>query len=100
MIGEALRLLRTLHDEKLNEFAKTLDVSAGYLSEIENGKRKPNLDVIEKYAQHFKVRKSAILVFSEEIDSSTFKGKAKNFAREKMIRFLQIIESSGPVNEG
>ncbi len=99
MIGEALRLLRTLHDEKLVDLAKELNVSAGYLSEMEHEKRKPNLEIIEKYAKHFKVKKSAILLFAEELDEDSVKGRFKGFARSKMIRLLQIIEKSGPSNE-
>lgn len=99
MIGEALRLLRTLHDEKLVDLAKGLNVSAGYLSEIEHEKRKPNLEIIEKYAIHFNVKKSAILLFAEELDEESIKGKVQSFARSKMIRLLQVIEKSGPPNE-
>jgi transcriptional regulator with XRE-family HTH domain len=99
MIGEALRLLRTLHDKKLTDLADELSVSAGYLSEIEHSKRKPNLEIIEKYAEYFEVKKSAILLFSEEIDESSTKGKVKSFARSKMIRLMQIIEQSGSSSE-
>ena len=50
MIGEALRLIRVFHDVKLNELAEQLDVSKGYISEIESQKKKPSLDLIEKYS--------------------------------------------------
>lgn len=99
MIGESLRLLRTLHDEKLVELAKKLEVSPGYLSEIEHGKRKPNLEIIEKYATHFKVKKSAIMLFAEEIDETSTSGKVKTLARSKMIRLLQIIENMGQTHD-
>jgi len=99
MIGEALRLLRTLHDEKLVDLASELGISQGYLSEIENGKRKPNLEIIDKYAKHYKIKSSAIHLFSEEIDGKTLRGKTALFAREKMIRLLQIIEGARPDNE-
>ena len=54
MIGEALRLIRVFHDVKLNELAEQLDVSKGYISEIESQKKKPSLDLIEKYSKRFK----------------------------------------------
>lgn len=95
MNGEALRLLRVFHDVKLIDLAKKLQVSPSYLSEIENGKQKINLDIIEKYAKFFGVRVSALIFFSEEIDRSSFKGKLKDVARSKMIKLLQIIEESG-----
>lgn len=95
MIGEALRLIRVFHDTSLTEMAKALDVSASYLSEIENEKRNANLDVVNKYAQHFKLRPSAILFFSEEIDKSSLRGKAKASVRDKMIKLMQAVEKYG-----
>ena len=100
MIGEALRLLRVLNDVKLIELAESFNVSPSYLSEIENNKKKPNFEVLEGYSKYFNVRPSAILFFAEEIDSGSIKGKAKNLAKQKMIRLLQIIESGRPPYEG
>ena len=94
MLGEALRLLRVLHDRKLVEFANELEVSPSFISEIETGKKKPNLELIEKYGKKFDVRPSAILFFAEELDNDSTKSKIKGFAREKMIKLLQIVESS------
>lgn len=94
MIGEALRLLRTLHDVKLTEFAEELGVSPSFISEIENDKKRPNLEIIEKYAKKFDLRPSAILFFAEELDTKTTKGKIKGFARDKMMRLLHIVENS------
>lgn len=99
MLGEALRLLRVLNDVKLVDLANNFGISPSYLSEVENGKKKPNLEILEKYAEHFKVRPSAILFFAEEIDSGSISGKAKNIAKQKMIKLLQIIESRGPLYE-
>lgn len=94
MLGEALRLLRVLHDKKLVEFAKELEVSPSFISEIETGKKKPNLEIIERYGDMFGVRPSAILFFAEELDNDSAKSKVKGFAREKMIKLLQIVENS------
>ena len=77
MIGEALRLLRVYNDVKLTELAKEFEVSPGFLSEIETDKRRPNLEIIERYANRFNVRPSSIMFFGEELDRSTLKGKVK-----------------------
>ena len=55
MLGEALRLIRVFHDVKLNELAEQLGVSKGYISEIESQKKKPSLDLIEKYSKKCKI---------------------------------------------
>lgn len=92
MIGEALRLIRIYHDKKLKDLAEAFDISPSFLSEIENGKRDPNLELIERYASLFKIRASAILFFSEEIEKNGIRGKLKNGIRSNMISFLKLIE--------
>lgn len=88
MINESLRLLRVFHDLKAIDLAKKLSISQSYLSEIENGKKKPSLELIEKYSEVFRIKPSTILFFSEEIDQNSLKGNMK----ELMIRFMKIIE--------
>ncbi|WP_459989796.1 helix-turn-helix domain-containing protein [Methylosoma difficile] len=95
MIGKALRLLRVYHDLKLGELAKMLDISISYLSEIENGKKRPSLDIIEKYAQIFNTKPSAILFFSENVDDDSTTGKIKEKVRGNILAFLEAIEDAG-----
>ena len=49
MLGSSLRLIRKLYGETAKELANQLGISATYLSEIENGKKKVSLDLIQKY---------------------------------------------------
>lgn len=89
MINEALRLLRVFNDKKASDLAKELGISAAYLSEIEKGKKKPSIDIIEKYAKAFKTKPSAILFFSEKIPP----GKTKRKIADNIIYFLKFIEN-------
>lgn len=98
MIGDALRILRVFNDLTLVELANALGIHASFISEVETGKRKPSLELIEKYAKHFKLRTSSILFFAEELDSKSFKGKAKNAIRHKMISLFKAIEKNGGDN--
>ncbi|MCE5248929.1 helix-turn-helix domain-containing protein [bacterium] len=99
MINEALRLLRVFHDLKANELAKKLSISQSYLSEIENNKKTPSLELIKKYSEVFKVKPSTILFFSEQFDNlnqeikEKFKTKIKKTTRKKIISLLQGIEN-------
>ena len=95
MIGKALRLLRVYHDLKLGDLAKQIEISPGYLSEIENGKKKPSLELIEKYSNFFKIKPSSILFFSENLDNDTITGKIKNNMRGNILAFLSAIEDAG-----
>lgn len=99
MLGEALRLIRVYHDTKLVDLAKQFDISVSFLSEVENNHKKPNIDLIEKYAEHFDLRSSAIMFFAEELDDKTLKGKAKGEIRNKMIKFMQLIEKYKSLEE-
>lgn len=92
MLGEALRLIRVFHDCKTNELSKALDLSAGYISEIESGKKTPSMETLKKYADYFDTSVSTIMFFAEELN----KDKEESFkanSRSKLIKFLQIIEN-------
>lgn len=89
-LNQALRLIRVFHDQSLSELAKQMDISVGYLSEIESGKKNPSLDVIRKYATAFHTTESAILFFSENIQTDS---KTKTTLRNNILKFLQAIEN-------
>ena len=94
MLGEALRLLRVFNDMKANELSVLLGISPNYLSEIEKGKKKPSLDVIKKYGNVFKIKPSAILFFSEELEGGKKKKiLPRKWIAEKLIKFLKAIEN-------
>ncbi len=92
MIGEALRLIRVFHDQKSTRLAEDLGISVSYLSEIENGKKQPTLDLINKYAKAFHTTRSAILFFADELDEAPPKRAVKKSLRINIIRFLKAIE--------
>ena len=98
MLGEALRLLRVFNDLKAKELAIKLDISPNYLSEIEKGKKKPSMEIINKYSKVFNIKPSAILFFSEELDMNTGKVFSRKWIAEKLVKFLQAVES-GKENE-
>ena len=94
MIHKALRLIRLYHDLSSGELAKKLEISPSYLSEIESAKHKPSLAIIEKYANIFDIKPSAILFFSENISDTTLSGALQNSIRVNIIAFLEAIKNS------
>ena len=94
MLSESLRLLRVFHDLKQFELAEKLDLSKSYISEVENGNRTPSLEVIQKYADFFRVPSSSILFFGEQMDSSSKKEEiARKGISSKILNFLKMIEN-------
>lgn len=52
-MGEALRLLRIFNGYKSAELAQMLGISQSYVSELENNKKQPTMEVLDKYATVF-----------------------------------------------
>ena len=90
MLGDSLKLIRKMHSIPAKQLASKLGISATYLSEIENNKKKPTLDLLTKYAEYFKVRLSTILFFDESncIDEQP----AKTNLRNAFIRYAKALE--------
>jgi transcriptional regulator with XRE-family HTH domain len=60
--GEKLRYLRTLENLTLQQLAERLDLHAhGYLSELENGKKLPTVELTLKVAKLFNVSTDELL---------------------------------------
>lgn len=96
MINEALRLLRIFHDYKSKDLSEMLGISQSYLSEIENGHKSPSIDLINKYAELFNIRPSAIMFFSEELNQ----GKSKTIAKNTILKLMKALEKFGEYTDG
>lgn len=96
MIGEALRLLRIFNGYKSAELAQKLEISQSYVSEIENNKKQPTMEILDKYAKVFEMKKSTLLLFAEalENDVQTSKDKKQRVALAG-IKLLKILEKVG-----
>ena len=92
MLNETLRLLRVFHDMKSTELAKKLNISTAYLSKIESGKVEPSIEILSKYASTFETSLSAILLFSEKLDSKNNRGPFKTKIRNALFHLLQSLE--------
>jgi len=101
MLNRALKLLRTYHQIKQFELAKRLGVSSSYLSEIETGAKTPGVDLLEKYAEIFKMPVSSILLFSEKLNDVQKTGeKLRVAAADKILRLLEWIDEREAVTHG
>ena len=77
-MGEALRLLRIFNGYKSAELAKKLELSQSYVSELENGKKQPTMEVLDKYAKVFEMKKSTLMLFAESLEGEEIKNDKKS----------------------
>ena len=99
MLSEALRLIRTLHDLSQTEGAVRLGISKSYLSEIENGRKEPTLQLIQRYGEVYDLPVSSILFFSESMQRGTTYEDARRFVSSKIIALLRFLEQRKTRNE-
>ncbi|HYE47875.1 MAG TPA: helix-turn-helix transcriptional regulator [Caulobacter sp.] len=89
-----MKLLRTFNDLSQKDLADHLGLSYSYVSELESGKKQPTVEVVRKYGEYFRLRPSAILFFSEEIEGEERRG-GKALVARAALNILEKIEEWG-----
>lgn len=97
-MGEALKLLRIFNGYTMSELSQMLGISQSYVSELENNKKQPSLDILERYANIFGMKKSTLLLFAESLENDVdIKNKKQRVAYAGM-KLLKIIEKVGALD--
>ena len=73
--GEFIRILRIKNHEVMGDTAKLLGVSAPFLSNVENGKKKVPDGWFEKLVEHYKLKGEEAKKLEEAIEESKTKVK-------------------------
>ncbi len=94
-MGEALRLLRIFNGYKSAELANMLDISQSYVSELENNKKQPTMEVLDKYAKVFGMKKSTLFLFAESLETEKEKQDQKQRMAYAGMKLLKILEKAG-----
>ena len=94
-MGEALRLLRIFNGYKSAELAKKLELSQSYVSELENGKKQTTMEVLDKYAKVFEMKKSTLMLFAESLEGEEIKNDKKQRIARAGMKLLKILEKVG-----
>ncbi|MCG6205293.1 helix-turn-helix domain-containing protein [Rhodopseudomonas sp. HC1] len=95
MYDRALKLIRQYHRLSQAELADALKLSRSFVSELEkSGGKRPSIDVLERYAAHFKIPVSSLLLFAEQSDSSSFTERSRVFAADKVMKMLEWLEET------
>lgn len=100
MIGEILKRTRLIYGYKASDLSIKLDISPSYLSEIENNKKKPSLDLLEKYASVFDMKVSTLILLSEDHDDAVQKNGSQEFIKRMMIRFIELMSKNEVKSDG
>ena len=94
MLNQALRYLRRYHGMKQQDLAAKLEISNNYLSEIESGAKAHviTVELLNKYAEIFKVPASTLMLFSEQLDSGKRSEKLRVSMAAKVLKMLDWID--------
>jgi transcriptional regulator with XRE-family HTH domain len=93
MYDRALRLIREYHRLSRTELAAKVGLSKSYVSELERGK-KPSIEVIERYAETFKIPVSSLLLFAEHSNDPNFPERTRTFTADKVLRMLEWLRDT------
>ena len=94
-MGEALRLLRIFNGYKSAELADMLEISQSYVSELENNKKQSTIEVLDKYAKVFGMKKSTLFLFAESLEIEKEKQDPKQRMAYAGMKLLKILEKVG-----
>lgn len=89
MIGDILKRTVTIYGYKASEMSELLQISKSYLSEIENNKKQPSLELLEKYSKIYGMKLSSLILLSENYDEANKSNKGDRFIRAMMIKFIE-----------
>lgn len=88
MIGETIKLLRNTYGINSQDLALKIEISQSYMSEIENNKKIPKLEIIKKISEIFKIKTSSLIYIDEKVKEA---GENINF-NEKIIIVINTLE--------
>ena len=99
-MGETLRLLRIFFGYKSVEMAKKLNISQSFLSEIENDKKKPTLDLLQQYSKVLNIKVSTIVLLAESLDKDKKSNKdLKHNLAGIGMKVLKILKENGELDD-
>ena len=89
MIGDILKRTRAIYGYKASEMSELLQISKSYLSEIENNKKQPSLDLLKKYSDIYGMKLSSLILLSESYEEANNNNKSDKFIRNMLIKLIE-----------
>ena len=91
MIGEVLKKTRTIYGYKASENS--------YLSEIENNKKQPSLELLKTYSKIYGMKLSSLISLSEKYEEAINANKGQDIIRRTMIKWIDYMSSDLEIDD-
>ena len=93
MLGNTLKRLRGIYGYSAKEMSELLGISSSYLSEIENGKKKVSMDLLDRYSELFSLRVSTLVRFSEDYEDAELNNAGQKFITSLMSKVIEAYSN-------
>lgn len=93
MLGNTLKRLRGIYGYSAKEMSELLGISSSYLSEIENGKKKVSMDLLDRYSELFGLRVSTLVRFSEDYEDAELNNVGQKFITSLMSKVIEAYSN-------
>lgn len=93
MLGNTLKRLRSIYGYSAKEMSELLGISSSYLSEIENGKKKVSMDLLDRYSELFGLRVSTLVRFSEDYEDAELNNAGQKFITSLMSKVIEAYSN-------
>lgn len=93
MLGNTLKRLRGIYGYSAKEMSELLGISSSYLSEIENGKKKVSMDLLERYSELLDLRVSTLVRFSEDYEDAELNNAGQKFITSLMSKVIEAYSN-------
>jgi len=97
MYGNSLKRLRLIYGYKAKDLSKLLEVTPGYLSELENNKKNPSLDLLTKYSVLFDIKLSQLIKINEEFHDNS--GSKEDLESRILKKWIKIMSKGIDIDE-
>ena len=94
-INKILKMLRIAESMSARDLAGLIELSPSYISDIETGRKKPTLGVLEKYGQYFGISPANLLYLQE----SNQHASNTELLFKVLEKKLELMESEKTVRE-
>ncbi|SDF58093.1 DNA-binding transcriptional regulator, XRE-family HTH domain [Fontibacillus panacisegetis] len=91
MIGDVLKRTRAIYGYKASEMSSLLGISNSYLSEIENNKKQPSLDLLQNYSKVLGIKLSSLILLSENFEEASKNDRSQEFIKNMMLRLINFM---------
>lgn len=98
-IGSTLKLLRTASNLTQSSLAKDLNVTANYLSLVENGRKEPSLTFLKKFSNTLDAPLGYFLWLALEENESTEELSLKRKMDELLVNLIRQKGNNAPITK-